>query len=98
MRRNTYTGVLDVQADCRDCDWSSEARNALANAARHADAHPDHEVNVEQVLGVTYNRKTDEEVLEAGRRCAETGPHSPHSRAVWVRREMVQAECPGVPS
>jgi hypothetical protein len=57
MRRNTYTGVLGVTAQCHDCGWYTEALNGLANAARHADAHPDHEVSVEQTIGVTYNRK-----------------------------------------
>jgi hypothetical protein len=66
MRRNTYTGVLGTIAQCDDCGWYSEARNALGNAARHADANPDHQVNVEQTIGVTYNRK-------------DTGPASLHS-------------------
>jgi hypothetical protein len=97
-RKNTYTGILGVQAWCHDesCGWTSEARNALANAARHADAHPDHEVAVEQTLGITYNRRTDEEVLEAGRQCGDRTPHASHARAVSVRGRLVQSECPGV--
>lgn len=61
MRTNTYTGILGCTAECLDCGWTSEAKNALGNAARHADAHPDHTVQVEQTLGVTYNRKSDQE-------------------------------------
>lgn len=57
MRRNTRTGILGASAECWDCGWKLEARNALACAARHADAHPDHTVTVEQTLGVTYNSK-----------------------------------------
>lgn len=57
-RRNTFTGILGCHAECEDCPWKQEATNALGSAARHADAHPDHTVHVEQTLGVTYNRKT----------------------------------------
>ena len=41
----TYSGLLGVVAECRTCGWSSEARNALANAKRHADAHGHHVVD-----------------------------------------------------
>ena len=54
--RTTHTGIVSTLADCRDCDWVSEAKNALGNAAQHADKHG-HEVNVEIVRVVTYNRK-----------------------------------------
>jgi hypothetical protein len=59
-RTNTFTGILGAQAECVDCGWTTFANNALGNAARHADAHPDHTVHVEQTLGVTYNKKTGE--------------------------------------
>lgn len=95
-RRNTYTGILGCEARCEDCDWETEAKNALANAARHADAHPTHTVHAEQMLGVTYNRKTDEEIIERDRHCAVTEPHPSHERAVYVRGNVVASECPGV--
>lgn len=100
-RKNTYTGIMGVQAWCegRDCGWSSEARNALGNAARHADAHPDHEVHVEQTLGITYNRRSDEQVFEDNQRCYLVGlgtPHEPHAVGVLVRGGTRQGQCPGV--
>lgn len=57
MRRNTYTGIAHAQAECQDCPFKVYTRNSLGLAARHADAHPDHTVHAEQVLGVTYNKK-----------------------------------------
>lgn len=103
MRRNTYTGILGVHAWCdgRDCGWTLEAKNALAVAARHADAHPDHEVHVEQVLGVTYNRRTDEELFADGQRCymLDRGePHPEHPVAIPVRGTLRSGTCPGVSS
>jgi hypothetical protein len=56
-RINTFTGISACFAECEDCGWSLEAKNALGNAAIHADKNPTHTVHVEQVLGVTYNRK-----------------------------------------
>lgn len=96
-RKNTYTGILGCLAECEDCGWSLEAKNALANAARHADAHPDHTVHVEQILGVTYNRKTDDEALAAARQCGESAPHAAHARGAMVNGKLIQTECPGVP-
>jgi hypothetical protein len=101
-RKNTYTGILGVHAWCEDeaCGWKTEAKNALGTAARHADAHPDHEVHVEQVLGITYNRRTDEEVFQDNQKCylvASGFPHKPHDVAVPVRGSMREGTCPGVP-
>jgi post-segregation antitoxin (ccd killing protein) len=59
--RTTHTGVLSVLAMCRDCPWQSEARNALGNAARHADAHG-HMVVTEQSTVVIYNKREAQEV------------------------------------
>lgn len=59
-RLNTYTGLQSAMAGCRTCHGDAAfwfARNAVAVAARHADAHPDHEVWAEQVISITYNRK-----------------------------------------
>lgn len=56
--RTTHTGMLGVDARCRDCGWASEARNALGNAARHADA-TGHMVVVEQATVVIYNKKQE---------------------------------------
>lgn len=54
MSAGTYTGILGVIAECRDCGWSSEARNAMGNAKQHADRYG-HNVWVEQTIGVSYN-------------------------------------------
>lgn len=43
-------------AECKGCDWSSEAKNAAGNAAQHAQ-RTGHEVHVEQTIGVIYNPK-----------------------------------------
>jgi hypothetical protein len=48
----TWSGVVDVVAGC-ECGWGSRARNALANAKRHAVA-TGHVVCVLQQLSVTY--------------------------------------------
>lgn len=56
--RTTHTGLLGVDALCRDCPWASEARNALGNAARHADA-TGHMVVVEQATVVVYNKREE---------------------------------------
>lgn len=56
--KNKYSGVLDAQAACDDCEWSSYTRtNALANGSLHA-RRTGHTVRAEQTIGVTYNRKT----------------------------------------
>lgn len=51
-RRLTYRRY-DYYAKCQDCDWSSYARNAQGNAAKHSD-HYEHTVSVEVTGGVTY--------------------------------------------
>lgn len=99
-RKNSYTGILGCHAECEDCDFKVESKNALGTAARHADAHPDHTVHVEQVLGVTYNRRTKTEQLEKRQQCylVESGtPHESHPVAVNVFGETMQGQCPGVP-
>ena len=53
MRRETYSGIGHVAAECRNCDWSSTARNAIGNAARHHDA-TGHTVVAEQLLSISY--------------------------------------------
>lgn len=95
-RRNTYTGILGCHAWCEDCPWAQESSNALGSAARHADAHPDHEVQVEQVLGVTYNRKgPGEEVSERRGRCVYEQEHEPHERQIRQGGETVTVQCSG---
>jgi hypothetical protein len=96
MRRNTSRGLLGVQAECYDCPWRSEARNAMGNAARHADAHPDHTVNVEQTIGVTYNRKEQSDpVSEYEARCTYEPEHDPHKRSHYRCGESVMVMCSG---
>lgn len=53
MKRRTFTGVVEVHAECDDCGWESWAKNAMGNAARHHDA-TGHVVRVEQVNCVRY--------------------------------------------
>lgn len=53
MSRCTYTGILGVTAECHDCGWVAESKNALGLAAQHSDRHG-HYVSVEQTLGVSY--------------------------------------------
>lgn len=56
-RPTRHSGVLDAQAECADCPWTStQYKNALATAARHAQTYG-HTVRVEQTIGVTYNKK-----------------------------------------
>lgn len=52
------SGVTHVYADCQDCEWSSGARNAMGNAARHANAYG-HHVTAEQVISVGFNCTAD---------------------------------------
>lgn len=47
-----YSGIVEVVAGC-ECGWTSSAKNALANAKRHATA-TGHVVTVLQQLSVTY--------------------------------------------
>jgi hypothetical protein len=58
-RKNTWTGILDSTAWCDDCNFNLQARNATGTAAKHADAHEDHTVHVEQVTSITYNKKDE---------------------------------------
>lgn len=52
------SGLLGITAECQTCGWSSEARNAMGNAARHAQA-TGHFVTVEQTISVAYNCTVD---------------------------------------
>lgn len=53
MSRQTASGLLGCRAECRACAWSSTARNAIGNAARHHDASG-HAVTVEVTRQITY--------------------------------------------
>lgn len=53
MSRDTHTALVAVQAQCRECAWTSEARNAVGVAARHHDAHG-HTVDVDVTRSITY--------------------------------------------
>lgn len=50
-----HTGVLGVHAHCATCGWESEARNAVGNAAQHAQ-RTGHTVYAEQVISIVWNR------------------------------------------
>jgi hypothetical protein len=56
--RNTYSGVSAVMAECRDCPWRLERKNAMGTANIHA-RRTGHEVHVDQIVVVTYNRRDD---------------------------------------
>lgn len=53
MSRDTTTALLAVAAQCQECAWASESRNAVGVAARHHDAHG-HTVTVEVTRSITY--------------------------------------------
>jgi hypothetical protein len=51
------SGKVHEFAQCQECPWqNSNYKNALATAARHAEA-TGHEVIVEQRIVVIYNKK-----------------------------------------
>jgi hypothetical protein len=56
--RNTYSGVSAAMAQCRECDWRNERKNAMATASVHART-TGHEVHCDQIVVVTYNRQED---------------------------------------
>jgi hypothetical protein len=54
---NAYSGISHAQAECLDCGWTNfNRKNALATGSVHA-RRTGHMVSVEQVVGVTYNRR-----------------------------------------
>jgi hypothetical protein len=61
-RRVTYSGLLDVHAECQDCGWTALTRNALGLAAQHSDRHG-HFVRIEQTTGVSYGPADHPEIL-----------------------------------
>lgn len=52
-KRRTEHTIVEIAASCDGCDWSSDAKNALANAARHHDAKG-HTVVVRRVMRTVY--------------------------------------------
>ena len=48
-----FTGLMGVMADCDDCGWHSEYRNALGNAKRHHNA-TGHTVHIEEHITICY--------------------------------------------
>lgn len=52
-RRATSSTLAAASAACRGCSWTTSARNALGNAARHHD-RTGHVVSVEEHRQVTY--------------------------------------------
>ena len=65
------SGLLGVFTECQDCGWTSEARNAMGNGARHAKS-TGHHVTVEQTIAVAYNCTVDHAALK-GRAPHEAG-------------------------
>lgn len=52
---NRRSGVIHALASCDDCGWENgNYKNALATAARHAQASG-HTVHCEQAISVVYN-------------------------------------------
>lgn len=56
-RPTKHTGLLGVQADCDDCPWRSQERNAAGTAALHAQNYG-HTVRVEQTTVTIYNKRS----------------------------------------
>lgn len=55
--QNTYTGILECTAECDECEFhATNRKNAMAIGNIHART-TGHQVRVQQVLGVTYNKK-----------------------------------------
>jgi hypothetical protein len=52
-RRPTNAKVIDADAECRDCDWTSDGAGALGRAAQHHD-RTDHYVYTRQTIVVEY--------------------------------------------
>ena len=48
------TGMLRCYANCFDCGWELDARNAMGVAAQHAKKYG-HQVHVETTLLVMFN-------------------------------------------
>ena len=54
---NRYSGVIDAEAMCAECEWVTYGRkNAMALASQHA-RRTGHQVRAEQTISVVYNRK-----------------------------------------
>ncbi len=53
MKIDTFTGIVHRHAQCLDCGWTNQQKNALPTAKLHAMRYG-HEVSVEQTLSVTY--------------------------------------------
>lgn len=49
------SGLLGAYSRCIDCGWETEARNAVGNAAQHAERYG-HEVISEQTISVSWRR------------------------------------------
>lgn len=56
MRRKS--GIIHAEAECQDCGWGTGYRNALGNAAQHAQ-RTGHTVVADQCISVEYNPKGD---------------------------------------
>ena len=66
MSRQTSSTLVEVDARCGGCQWSSQAGNALGNAARHHDATGHHvEVSVTRIVHYGDPHAQPEAQLEA---------------------------------
>lgn len=52
-RRPTSATVTAAHAECQECDWRTNNRGALGQAAQHHD-RTGHAVETEQITAVTY--------------------------------------------
>jgi len=53
MSRPTSSTLHTIDAACAGCNWTSQARNALATAALHHD-HTGHTININLTRRITY--------------------------------------------
>lgn len=54
-----HSELLEVLAECQDCPWRADSRNAAGLAPQHAKFH-DHQVVVTQTMKTTYERPHDQ--------------------------------------
>ena len=54
------SGLLAASAECLDCEWDAEGRNAVGLAAQHHDRHG-HTVRATQSIGIRYGLLPGEE-------------------------------------
>ncbi len=54
--------LINAKAICHDCNWETEGKNAMGNAAQH-NKKRQHKVWVELYYGHFFNRPQGEEIM-----------------------------------